>query len=132
MRPDHYRCHRATGTAGSRVTARLKGRDVAVVEISRTHGVDLITGQGLSEALEGVDVVIDVSNPMPADDHSDITPSPRPPTTWWVHAPRRRSSDWWCRRLPALKTEAPPGSRIKYLLARKGCALRTNNKEISG
>jgi uncharacterized protein YbjT (DUF2867 family) len=63
----------ATGTAGSRVIARLKGRGVAVVEVARAHGVDLISGRGLAEALEGVDVVIDVSNPMPADDHSDIT-----------------------------------------------------------
>ena len=45
----------ATGTAGSRVVARLKGRDVGVVEISRGPGVDLITSQGLSEALEGID-----------------------------------------------------------------------------
>jgi uncharacterized protein YbjT (DUF2867 family) len=63
----------ATGTAGSRVVARLKARDVAVIEISRAHGVDLISGQGLSRALEGVDVVIDVSNPMPADRWSDIS-----------------------------------------------------------
>lgn len=55
----------ATGTAGSRVTAKLKGRDVGVVEISRARGVDLVTGQGLDEALAGVDVVIDVSNPLP-------------------------------------------------------------------
>jgi uncharacterized protein YbjT (DUF2867 family) len=55
----------ATGTAGSRVTARLKGRGVRVVEISRASGVDLVTGQGLDEALAGVDVVIDVSNPLP-------------------------------------------------------------------
>jgi uncharacterized protein YbjT (DUF2867 family) len=63
----------ATGTAGSRVVARLKARGVAVVEISRAHGVDLISGQGLSRALEGVDGVIDVSNPMPADGWSDIS-----------------------------------------------------------
>jgi uncharacterized protein YbjT (DUF2867 family) len=44
-----------------------------VVEIARAHGVDLISGCGLAEALEGVDVVIDVSNPMPTDDYSDIT-----------------------------------------------------------
>jgi uncharacterized protein YbjT (DUF2867 family) len=44
-----------------------------VVEVARVHGVDLISGSGLAEALEGVDVVIDVSNPMPADGHSDIT-----------------------------------------------------------
>jgi uncharacterized protein YbjT (DUF2867 family) len=63
----------ATGTAGSRVTTRLKGRDVAVVEISRSHGVDVISGDGLMQALEGVDIAIDVSNPMPADDHADMT-----------------------------------------------------------
>ncbi len=62
----------ATGTAGSRVIARLKARDVAVVEIARAYGVDLITGDGLSQALKGVDIVIDASNPMPADDDSDI------------------------------------------------------------
>lgn len=62
----------ATGTAGSRVTARLKGREVGVVEISRASGVDLVTGQGLDGALAGVDVVIDVSNPLPADGDADI------------------------------------------------------------
>jgi uncharacterized protein YbjT (DUF2867 family) len=62
----------ATGAAGSRVTARLKGRGVAVVEVTRAHGIDLISGCGLAEALEGVDVVIDVSNPMLADDYSNI------------------------------------------------------------
>ena len=63
----------ASGTAGSRVVARLKARDVAIVEISRAHGVDLISGRGLFQALAGVDVVIDVSNPMPADEGSNIT-----------------------------------------------------------
>ncbi|OBI85062.1 SDR family oxidoreductase [Mycobacterium sp. 1245805.9] len=63
----------ATGTAGARVVARLKARDVEVVEISRAHGVDVITGRGLFQALSGVDVVIDVSNPMPADGSSNIT-----------------------------------------------------------
>lgn len=63
----------ATGTAGSRVTARLKTRDVAVVEISREHGVDLFNGRDLARALEGVDVAIDVSNPVPPDGRSDIT-----------------------------------------------------------
>ncbi|OBH00368.1 MULTISPECIES: SDR family oxidoreductase [unclassified Mycobacterium] len=60
----------ATGTAGSRVVARLKARDVAVVEISRRHGVDVVSGRGLFEALEGADVVIDVCNPL--SERSDI------------------------------------------------------------
>lgn len=42
-----------------------------MVEVSRAHGVDLITGEGLPEALNGVDVAIDVSNPAPLDG-SDI------------------------------------------------------------
>ena len=63
----------ATGTAGSRVVARLKARDVGLVEISRAQGVDVLTGRGLFQALAGVDVVIDVSNPMPADGRSGVT-----------------------------------------------------------
>lgn len=58
----------ATGTAGSRVVARLKGRGVAVVEIARAYGIDVVTGHGLAERLDGVEVVIDVSNPKPAHD----------------------------------------------------------------
>ncbi|MCV7340118.1 SDR family oxidoreductase [Mycobacterium haemophilum] len=63
----------ATGTIGSRVIARLRGRDVTVVQIARTYGIDVITGTGLSQALEGVDIAIDVSAPMPADDYLAIT-----------------------------------------------------------
>lgn len=62
----------ATGTAGSRVVARLRARDVAVVEISRAHGVDVLTGEGLVQALAGVDVAIDVSDPASGDRFSDI------------------------------------------------------------
>ena len=62
----------ATGTAGSRIVARLRSRDVAVVEISREHGVDLFDGPSLSRAFKGVDVAIDVSNPVPPDGRSDI------------------------------------------------------------
>lgn len=57
----------ATGTAGSRVVARLRTRDVAVVEISRGQGIDLFSGPDLSDALKGVDVAIDVSDPVPPE-----------------------------------------------------------------
>lgn len=63
----------ATGTAGSRVVARLKARDVAVVEVSRAHGVDLLDGEDLYRALKGVDVAIDVSNPLPDDRQPTVT-----------------------------------------------------------
>ncbi len=61
----------ATGTAGTRVVARLRARGVAVVEISRTRGVDLL-GDGLASALDGAEVVIDVSDPAPADGRSGV------------------------------------------------------------
>ncbi|GAA4542610.1 SDR family oxidoreductase [Mycobacterium paraffinicum] len=62
----------ATGTAGSRVVARLKARDVAVIEVSRARGVDLLDGESLYRALNGVDVAIDVSNPVADDGHPDV------------------------------------------------------------
>jgi uncharacterized protein YbjT (DUF2867 family) len=51
----------ATGRAGRHVVdlARAQGHDV--VAISRSQGVDLITGDGLAEALTGVDTIIDVA-----------------------------------------------------------------------
>lgn len=58
----------ATGTAGSRVVQRLKEKDVSVVEVSRSKGVDLISGEGLSEALSGVDAAVDASNAFPSDE----------------------------------------------------------------
>ena len=51
----------------------MKARGHAVVEISRGQGIDLITGQGLPQALEGADVAIDVSNPVPTNQWSDGT-----------------------------------------------------------
>lgn len=57
----------ATGTAGYRVVSGLTTRDVDVVEVSRSQGIDLGDGDALREALRGVDTVIDASNPLPAD-----------------------------------------------------------------
>lgn len=52
-----------TGIAGQYVVAaaREAGHDVAVM--SRRAGVDVATGVGLTQALKGADVVIDVTNP---------------------------------------------------------------------
>lgn len=51
-----------TGVVGRHVVeaARRRGHDVVV--LSRSEGVDLTTGSGLAERLEGVDAVIDTSN----------------------------------------------------------------------
>lgn len=62
----------ATGTAGSRVVAKLRDKGLAPVEVSRSTGVDLISGAGLAEALDGVEVVVDASNAFPADPGADV------------------------------------------------------------
>lgn len=51
-----------TGLVGSALSDRLKELGHQVVAASRTTGVDITTGQGLAEALDGADVVIDTSN----------------------------------------------------------------------
>ena len=54
----------ATGNIGARTVSFLELEGHAVIGISRSLGVDLITGQGLDAALEGVDAVIDaISSP---------------------------------------------------------------------
>jgi uncharacterized protein YbjT (DUF2867 family) len=56
----------ATGRAGRHVVDVIEGRGHDVVRMSRSSGVDVITGKGLAEALAGVECVIDVaSGPSP-------------------------------------------------------------------
>jgi uncharacterized protein YbjT (DUF2867 family) len=62
----------ATGTAGSRTVDRLEGRGEDVVAVSRSSGVDLISGTGLNDVLAGVDVVIDASNTFPIDERLGV------------------------------------------------------------
>ena len=51
-----------TGVVGTHVVdaARRQGHDTVI--LTRAHGVDLRTGAGLSPALDGVEVVVDVAN----------------------------------------------------------------------
>lgn len=51
-----------TGLIGSKLVARLRAHGHDVTAASPNIGVDTLTGQGLSEALSGADVVVDVSN----------------------------------------------------------------------
>jgi uncharacterized protein YbjT (DUF2867 family) len=55
----------ATGNIGARAASFLERDGHAVVRISRSLGVDLITGEGLDAALEGVDAVLDVISSPP-------------------------------------------------------------------
>ena len=51
----------ATGRVGRHIVDVLHGGGHDVVAISRSNGVDVITGDGLAAALEGVETVIDVT-----------------------------------------------------------------------
>jgi uncharacterized protein YbjT (DUF2867 family) len=51
----------ATGRVGRHVVEVLTERGHDVVPISRTHGVDVITGEGLAEALAGVECIVDTA-----------------------------------------------------------------------
>jgi uncharacterized protein YbjT (DUF2867 family) len=52
-----------TGTVGRHVTARAQQAGHEATVLSRSRGINLRTTEGLSQALKGIDVVIDVSNP---------------------------------------------------------------------
>jgi nucleoside-diphosphate-sugar epimerase len=59
----------ATGRVGRHVVDVLEEEGHDVVAISRSHGVDVVTGEGLAEALAGVATIIDVATqPSPDED----------------------------------------------------------------
>jgi uncharacterized protein YbjT (DUF2867 family) len=62
----------ATGRVGLHVVDVLEGRGQDVVPIARSVGVDVITGEGLAEALAGVDTVIDAAS-WPTPDQKAAT-----------------------------------------------------------
>ncbi|MDW7557629.1 MULTISPECIES: SDR family oxidoreductase [Azospirillum] len=51
-----------TGLIGSKTVALLRAGGHHVIAASPNTGVDTLTGEGLAQALEGADVVVDVSN----------------------------------------------------------------------
>ncbi|WP_308012747.1 hypothetical protein [Microbacterium paraoxydans] len=51
-----------TGTVGRPTVAAIEADGHDTVVLSRSRGVDLVTGRGLEAALDGADVVIDVTS----------------------------------------------------------------------
>jgi nucleoside-diphosphate-sugar epimerase len=51
----------ATGRVGHHVVDVLKAGGREIVPMSRSSGVDVVTGEGLTSALAGVECVIDVT-----------------------------------------------------------------------
>jgi uncharacterized protein YbjT (DUF2867 family) len=60
----------ATGNIGAHTVASLERDGHEAVRISRSLGVDLLTGEGLDDALAGVDAVVDATN-GPSTDASE-------------------------------------------------------------
>lgn len=59
----------ATGRVGHHVVEALAERGYGVVPISRSQGVDVISGEGLAEALAGVECIVDTATgPSPEQD----------------------------------------------------------------
>ena len=59
-----------TGLVGSKVVARLNEHGHEAVAAAPDTGVNTITGEGLTEALQGADVVVDVSNSPSFEDRA--------------------------------------------------------------
>jgi uncharacterized protein YbjT (DUF2867 family) len=55
----------ATGNIGARTVSALERDGHQAIRISRSLGVDLITGEGLAGALDGVDAVVDAISAPP-------------------------------------------------------------------
>lgn len=61
----------ATGNIGARTASFLERAGHEVIPISRSLGVDMITGRGLDAALRGVDAVVDaISSPPVSPDET--------------------------------------------------------------
>jgi uncharacterized protein YbjT (DUF2867 family) len=58
----------ATGLIGSNVVDLLEGDGHDVVAASRSTGADVLTGEGLADALTGADVLVDLTNSPSFDD----------------------------------------------------------------
>jgi uncharacterized protein YbjT (DUF2867 family) len=57
-----------TGLIGTKLAGILRCKGYEVLQASPSNGVDAVTGEGLSEALVGVDVVVDVANSPSSED----------------------------------------------------------------
>src|ERR1700722_11198038 len=58
----------ATGLIGRHLLPSLNGTGHQTVAASRSSGVDVLTGEGLKQALAGADVLVDVINSPSYDD----------------------------------------------------------------
>ncbi|MEO4017487.1 SDR family oxidoreductase [Pseudomonas rossensis] len=61
-----------SGLIGSKVCKNLQDLGHEVISASPSTGINVITGEGLADALEGADVVVDVANSPSFEDHAAL------------------------------------------------------------
>ena len=61
-----------TGLIGSKVCKNLQDLGHEVIAASPSTGINVITGEGLADALKGADVVVDVANSPSFEDHAAL------------------------------------------------------------
>jgi uncharacterized protein YbjT (DUF2867 family) len=62
-----------TGLIGSKVVSNLRERGYDVIAAARNTGINIITGEGLKDALADAEVVIDVANSRSFEDEAVMT-----------------------------------------------------------
>jgi uncharacterized protein YbjT (DUF2867 family) len=62
-----------TGLIGSKVVAKLAAKGHDAIAAAPNTGVNTITGEGLAEALDGSEIVVDVANSPSFDDQAAMT-----------------------------------------------------------
>ena len=83
----------ATGRVGRHIVEVAQERGHDVVPMARSLGVDVISGEGLDQALTGVDVIIDAATGPSAEQDEATTSSPPPPATCRPRASGRGATD---------------------------------------
>jgi uncharacterized protein YbjT (DUF2867 family) len=61
-----------SGLIGSNVCKNLQNQGHEVISASPSTGINVITGEGLADALKGADVVVDVANSPSFEDHAAL------------------------------------------------------------
>ncbi|MHC8332597.1 SDR family oxidoreductase [Pseudomonas sp. LB3P25] len=61
-----------SGLIGSKVCKNLQDLGHEVISASPSAGINVITGEGLADALKGADVVVDVANSPSFEDHAAL------------------------------------------------------------
>jgi uncharacterized protein YbjT (DUF2867 family) len=61
-----------SGLIGSKVCKNLQDLGHQVISASPSTGINVITGEGLADALKGADVVVDVANSPSFEDHAAL------------------------------------------------------------